>query len=110
WDECWCRLNFTSGKTQPFPRDALIVRHPADRRLLTHRASAGAVHDPLQYAHVFAEAGPHEVSVFILAKPVHMEDTRRFAQRTLHPDPMPEIVAHVITAERQHGHRVTPHI
>src|SRR5690348_14271591 len=35
-----------------------------------------------------------------------MENFRRDPQRTLHLDPVPKIVAHVIAAKRKHRHRV----
>ena len=69
-----------------------------------------AVHDPLEHAHVFAEARPDEFAVGVFAEPVHMEDARRLAQRSLHLDPVAEIVAHVVTAERQHRHRIAAHL
>src|ERR1700688_4979964 len=62
------------------------------------------IHDPLQHAHVLAEARPQELAVFVLAEPVDMIDPGSLAQGALHLDPVPEIIAHVIAAERQHGH------
>src|SRR5271166_992086 len=41
-----------------------------------------------------------------LAEPVHMKNAGRLAERTLHIDPMAEIVAHVVTAEGQHSHGI----
>ena len=48
---------------EPLPLDVLVVRHPADRRFLADAAAVGAVDDPLEHAHVFAEARPDELAV-----------------------------------------------
>src|ERR1035438_3157140 len=38
-----------------------------------------------------------------------MENAGCFAERSLHFHPMPKVIAHVISAERQHGHWIAPH-
>ena len=38
-----------------------------------------------------------------------MKDTRGFCERALHADPVTEVIAHVIAAEREHGHRIAAH-
>src|SRR3984893_19516817 len=39
-----------------------------------------------------------------------MENARRPAERTLHLDPVAEIIAHVIAAERQHSHGIAAYL
>ena len=91
---------------QSGPVEILEPGHPPDAGFLRQGAAAHAVDDPLQHAHVLAEAGPHEPSVCVLPEPVHVEDLGRLAQRALHLDPVPEVIAHVIAAERSHRHRI----
>ena len=64
--------------------------------------------DPLQDAAVLAEPGPDEVAVVILAKPVDEEYPRQLLGivRRRHPQPVTEVVGHVVAAERQHRDRV----
>lgn len=40
-------------------------------------SSVDAVHNPLQYPHIFPVAWPDESSIRILAEPVHVKDVRR---------------------------------
>ena len=47
-------------------------------------AAVRAVDDPLEHAHVLAEAGPEELAVLVLAEPVHQEDLRRVRDALLH--------------------------
>src|SRR5207247_2150510 len=65
-----------------------------------------AVDDPLQHPHVLAEAGPEEVAVVALAKPVDVEDARAVGHPLAHAEPVDEVVADVVADEREHGHRV----
>ena len=99
-------LKLLFGEIQSFPLDVFVVRGPADGRLLALGAAVDAVHDPFEHPHVVAEAGPDEFAVCIFAEPVHVEDAGRAAERALHLDPVAEIIAHVIAAERQHGHGI----
>src|SRR5580693_2364433 len=70
------------------------------------RAAFDAVEHPFQDAHVFAVTGPEKFSIFISAEPVHMENLGRVLNLPSHLEPMPEIIAHVVTAERKHGHGI----
>ena len=45
--------------------------HPAEQRLLAADAAVRAVDDPLEDAHVLAEARPEELAVLVLPEPVH---------------------------------------
>ena len=64
--------------------------------------------NPLQHAQVVAEAGPEELAAFVGAEPVHAEDPRRLRQRRADVEPVREVVAHVVAAERQHRHGIAP--
>ena len=64
------------------PVEVLVARHEAERR--RRRACArprAALDDPLQHAHVLAEARPEELAVGVLAEPVDAEDARRMRDR-----------------------------
>ena len=92
-------FEFFLREIESLPVDVRIVRHPADGRFLGFAVAVGAIDDPFEYPHVFAEAGPEEFALGVLAEPVHVKDARRFAQVTLHADPVAEVVAHVVAAE-----------
>src|SRR5271157_2973388 len=83
----------------------------SDGSIFGMNLAIAALKDPFQYAAVFAETRPEELAamVFILAKPVDVEDPwelRRGAQSS-HLEPVREVVAHVIAAEGEHGHGIT---
>src|SRR5262245_57898185 len=79
--------------------------HP-DGRFHSVRLAPAAGDDPLQDAQVLAEAGPEELSVSAAQEPVHAEDARGLGELRAHFEPVPEVVAHVVAAERQHGEGV----
>jgi hypothetical protein len=60
-----------------------------------------------------AVAGPDELAGLVLAEPVHAEDLGQVVahafELVLHVQPVLEVVAHVVAAERQHGERVAAH-
>src|ERR1017187_10578072 len=101
-------IEFFVRKVEPRPFVVLVLWVPANRCFLAQGASMRTVHDPLEHSHILAESRPEKLSVLIFAEPVHMEDPRSRAERSLHFDPVPEVVAHVIATERKHGHRVAP--
>src|SRR5579883_604747 len=109
--ECLELIEFFLWKRfEALPFEVFIARHPADGRFSAQGPAARAVYDPFQHAHVLTEAGPHKLSVGVLAEPVYMEDARSFAQIALHLNPMTEVIAHVIAAKRQHGHGIAADI
>ena len=67
-----------------------------------------ALEDPLEHAAVLAVAGPEELAVGVLAEPVDVEDLRQLRRvgRLADRQPVREVVAHVVAAERQHRERV----
>ena len=65
-----------------------------------------AIDDPFEHPHVLAEARPEEFSIPAFAGPIHIEDERRVCETFSDTDPMPEIIADIVSAERQHRHRI----
>src|SRR6185312_2222343 len=66
------------GERQARPVEVLVLRHKAERaldRLL--RAAMDAIDDPLQHAHIVAEARPGELAGLVLPEPVHAIDARQ---------------------------------
>src|SRR5262245_20916672 len=72
-------------------------------------SATNLLHDPLQHTHVIAKARPLEVSVLVFAKPVNSKNSWRIWNITSKLQPVIKIVAHVITAERQHGEWIASH-
>ena len=68
--------------------------------------TVAAFHDPVDDAHVLAESRPEKFSVLVFAEPIHMEKARQVGEIAAHLEPVAEVGAHVVTAERQHRHRV----
>ena len=69
--------------------------------------------DPLQHPDVLAEAGPDELAAGVLAEPVHVVQLRQLARvggDLADLQPVAEVVAHVVAAERQHRERVVPQL
>src|SRR5581483_4220207 len=82
-------------------------RHVADRSVDTPAAATDSLDHPLEHAAVVAVAGPEELAVGALAEPVHPEQLRELrALAATDRQPVGEVVAHVVTAERQHRERV----
>src|SRR5204863_7465224 len=90
------------AELEPGPIEIAVFRLHANRRLHAPRAAVATVDDPFEHAHVLTKARPSELSAFIGAEPVDVEDPGRVFHRAPHREPMPKIVADVITAERQH--------
>ena len=70
--------------------------------------AAAAAEDPREHAAVLAVARPEELAVGVLAEPVDVEELRqlRLVGRFADAQPVREVVAHVVAAERQHRERV----
>ena len=79
---------------------------PADRRFDCPGILFTAIDDPFEHAHVLAEARPEKFSIRAFAEPIHVEDERRIRETFSDTDPMPEIIADIVSAERQHRHRI----
>src|SRR5690606_40616860 len=97
------------AELQASPVDILVGRRHPEYLLDTSGGSIDAAEHPLQHAHVLAKPGPHELAVGALAEPVDAINARQYGARILQAlaklQPMTEIVAHVVAAERQHGER-----
>ena len=89
-----------------------IVRagQPADRRLNRVPCSFAAIDDPFEHPHVLAETWPEKFSVCAFAKPVHVKNERRIGEALPDLEPMPEVIADVVAAKRQHRHRIAPNL
>ena len=103
-------LKFLLGEIEARPIDIFVTRHPADRRFFGPATRPHAVADPFQHAHVFGKTRPDKFSILVFAKPVHMENTRGLAEIALHVHPVAEVITHVVTAKRQHRHRIAAHL
>src|SRR3546814_8519966 len=68
------RFELLFCEVQAFPLDVFVARLPAEWSLFCESAAARPIHDPLEYAHVFAKAGPEEISFGILAKPIDVKN------------------------------------
>ena len=86
--------------------EILERRGPTDLSFMSGGMAIAAFHDPVDDAHVFAESGPEEFSVLVLAEPVHMEEARQVGEVAAHLEPVTEVLAHVVAAEWQHRHRI----
>src|SRR5688572_6243446 len=96
-------LRFKAG-----PGEVLEAGHDTERRLDAAGAcSLAAPRDPLQHAHVFAEAGPDEAPLAVAAEPVHPKNLRRLLERSADLQPVTKVVAHVVAAKGEHRHRIT---
>ena len=65
------------------------------------------IDNPLQHTHVLAKPRPQKPALRVFPEPVDVKYLRRLAEQPLHLEPVPEVIAHVITAEGQHRHRIT---
>src|SRR6185312_6258754 len=100
-------LQFVKGfarEVESLPVDIVVVGRPADGSLLAQSAAMDAVDDPLEDAHVLAEAGPEELALAVFAEPVDVKDAWSSGEIALHAQPVTEVVAHVVAAEGEHGH------
>ncbi len=116
---CHCVVSTASAerdllgcRVQALELQVLRARHRADRRLLAVSRALEPADDPRQHPGVLAVARPEELAVLVLAEPVDAVDVR---QRSLvgalrHREPVREVVAHVVAAERQHRERVVTQI
>ena len=73
-------------------------------------AGATAFDHPFQNAGVLAVAGPEELALGAFSEPVHMKNAGHIFDEFPHLEPVSEVVAHVVTAEGQHRHRVAAHL
>src|SRR3954454_24357331 len=67
---------------------------------------SGAADYPFQNAHVLTVTRPHKFAVLIFSEPVYGKDRRRIGKARAKVEPVAEIIAHVIAAERKHRERI----
>src|SRR5690606_6723315 len=85
------------------------VGQMSDGGILRLRPTGHTVQCPGDGTQVVAEARPQELAVLPLPEPVDVEDLRRIAEPGADIQPVLEVVAEVVAAERLHGHRVATH-
>ncbi len=90
--------------------DIVRAGQPANGRFDRAAGFFTAIDDPFQHSHIVAEAGPQEFSILAFAEPIYIENERRIGQPFSGLDPVAKIIADVVTAERQHCHRIAPHL
>ncbi len=95
---------------QPFEIEIFEERHPAEGTFFGADAVMAAVHDPFEDAHILAETGPEEVAVFVFTEPIDVEDAGEMFDFLPHIEPVPEVIAHVIAAEGEHGQIGRAHV
>src|SRR5690606_35276763 len=69
------------------------IRQQSNRAFHCLRLALDAADDPLQHAHVLAEARPHEAAVVVLAEPVDVEDPGQLRAWLVEREPVVEVVA-----------------
>src|SRR5436190_8363570 len=85
-------------------------RQEADWRLGRACNSFTALENPFQNAHVVPETRPEKFAISVFTEPIHVKDQRRPGESLTHLEPMREIIANVVAAERQHRHGIAPHL
>src|SRR5690348_10245272 len=91
---------------EPGEVEAVRGGNEAERRLHGLAATMDAIDHPLEDARVLAVARPEEAPFRVAPEPVHAEDLGRMDEARAHGEPMGEVVAHVVAAERDHGHGI----
>src|SRR5438094_8267764 len=94
--------------SQLFAVGTVWARQPAHGRFERAACLFAPINDPFEHSHVLAEARPEEFSILAFAEPVHVEDERRIGETFSDVHPMPEIIADVVSTERQHRHGIAP--
>src|SRR5947199_244516 len=87
------------------------ILHPwnvTNRRFVGADALFAAIDYPVQHSHVIAETRPQKFSVRRFAEPVHVKNQWWIGKPFAGFEPVPEIIADVVAAERQHCHRIAP--
>src|SRR5208337_4600371 len=80
---------------------------PSNRCFQSMSLALATLEDPFQHPAVLAVARPEKLAVFVGAEPVHVKDLRKFCSLPLSdPKIVREVIAHVVAAERKHGHGI----
>ncbi len=85
-------------------------RHPAKRCFFSHCTAGTAIDDPLEHAHVLAISRPRELAVLVLAEPVYVENFRQVLDFLAHSHPVIEVLPHIVSGKRQHGHGIASNL
>src|ERR1700745_2286664 len=84
----------------------LHPRNVTNRRFSGADAPLAAIDDPLQHPHVVAKPGPQKFSIRRFAEPVYVKNQWWIGQPFARFEPVPEIIADVVAAERQKSPRI----
>ena len=90
----------SDGVFETFHVDVLVIGQPPDRCFERVGAGATAFDHPFENSGVLAVAGPEEFAFGAFAEPVHMKNAGHIFDEFPHLEPVGEVVAHVVTAER----------
>src|SRR5262249_42948352 len=73
--------------------------------------AVAAFKDPFEDAGIFAVAGPEEFALVVFSEPVDVENVGHAAAAgDSHFEPVGKVIAHVVAAERKHGHGIPPEV
>ena len=98
-------VEFFLGEVKTREVHVFVGRNVTERRILRSGGAFDAADHPCEDASVVAVARPHELAFRRLAEPVDVEHCRRLGDFR-HGQVVREVVAHVVTAEREHRERV----
>jgi len=101
--------NFESDTVvfEAFDIDIFSFGEETDGAFNSVNGACNSAEDPKENAEVIAEAGPDEFAFIVGSEPVNVEDLRRIGDLFTHFDPVSPVVAHVVTTDGKHSHRVT---
>lgn len=101
------RIELVVGKAlESFDAEVLPIRGPADGGFVSWDATVASFDDPLEDADILSEAGPEEIPLGVFSEPVDVENSRESADVFSHIEPVGKVVAHVVSAEWEHRHRI----
>src|SRR5208282_4920186 len=90
----------TGGQIEALEIEVALIGNDSNRRFAATGASVDPIDHPPEHAEVFAVTGPDEVAGGVLAEPVDHEDPRQLLDCAAQLEPVSEIIADVVAAER----------
>src|SRR5690606_31514444 len=106
-------LKISFAEIEAIPGNILVARRNAQQMFLPICLTLYALEHPFQNTHVFTEAWPDKTTAVIGLKPVHTKDSRMrsidVVKLFTQMQPMGNIRAHAVAAEREHGEWVATH-
>src|SRR6202140_2746218 len=96
------------GKVKSLRIQVRRFGEPTNRRIHSVHSAIAAFEDPFQHTAVLAVSGPEEFAVVVGAEPINVKDLGQVcAAPEADLEIVGEVIAHIVAAEREHGHRVT---